>query len=75
MQHISQENLEHLLNGFREFFLNIFEALGAGKLEEALTIAEAAMAFMSEILDREENEASDDTNLFVFVDSPQGCTH
>jgi hypothetical protein len=75
MQYISQQNLEHLLDGFREFFLNIFEALSEGRLEDALIIAEAAMAFMTMILDREENESCEDTNLFVFVENPQGCKH
>jgi hypothetical protein len=71
MPHISQKNLEHLMEGFREFFLNIFEALNEGRLEDALVIAELAMAFMTEIFDKEENEYSDDCNLFVFVENPQ----
>jgi hypothetical protein len=74
MSHISRKNRALLLEGFREFFLHIYEAINAGRLEEALTIAETSMAFINEILEKEKNESSEDTNLFVFVENPQKAT-
>jgi hypothetical protein len=71
MSYISHSNLERLLNGFKEFFRQFFEAIDGGRLEEALTIAENAMAFITEILESIENESSEDANVFVFVETPQ----
>jgi hypothetical protein len=74
MSNISQENFDRLVDGFNEFYLHVIEALEGGWLEEALAIAEVAIAFIAKILDGDQYESSEDTNLFVFVDSPQRCS-